>query len=53
MTRLGVVWPSGCDAFRCSRYVTAVEAINLSARKNVQVLASWQKQPATALAVNH
>lgn len=30
----------------------AVEAIKLSARKNVQVLTSWQKQPATALAVN-
>jgi integrase len=31
----------------------AVEAIKLSARKNVQVLASWPKQPATALAVSH
>jgi integrase len=30
----------------------AVEAIKLSARKSVQVLASWPKQPATALAVN-
>jgi integrase len=32
--------------------LVAVEAIKLSARKNVQVLASWLKQPATALAVN-
>jgi integrase len=31
----------------------AVEAIKLSARKNVQVLASWPKQPPTALAVSH
>jgi hypothetical protein len=30
----------------------AVEAIKVSARKNVQVLAIWPKQPATALAVN-
>jgi integrase len=30
----------------------AVEAIKLSARKNVQVLASWQKQPPLPAAVN-
>jgi integrase len=30
----------------------AVEAINCSARKNVQVLASWQKQPPVPAAVN-
>src|ERR1051325_906743 len=30
----------------------AVEAIKLSARKNVQVLASWQKQPPVPAAVN-
>ena len=31
----------------------AVEAIKLSARKNVQVLASWPKQPPVPAAVNH
>jgi hypothetical protein len=31
----------------------AVEAIKLSARKNVQVLASWPKQPPMPAAVNH
>jgi bifunctional N-acetylglucosamine-1-phosphate-uridyltransferase/glucosamine-1-phosphate-acetyltransferase GlmU-like protein len=30
----------------------AVEAIKLSARKNVQVLASWQKQPPVPAAVS-
>ena len=30
----------------------AVEEIKLSARKNVQVLASWQKQPPVPAAVN-
>jgi len=30
----------------------AVEAIKLSARKNVQVWASWQKQPPLRAAVN-
>jgi hypothetical protein len=30
----------------------AVEAIKLSARKNVQVWASWQKQPPLQAAVN-
>jgi hypothetical protein len=30
----------------------AVEAINLSARKSVQVLADWQKQPPVLAAVN-
>ena len=55
---------AGCDAFTdvrvTMRYVravedtkrVAVEAIKLSARKNVQVLASWPKQPATTLAVS-
>ena len=31
----------------------AVEAITLSARKNAQVLASWEKQPPVPAAVNH
>src|SRR5215208_362121 len=31
----------------------AVQAIKLSSRKNVQVLASWQKQPPVPAAVNH
>jgi integrase len=41
---------------RCVRAVEdtkRVEAIKLSARKNVQVLASWQKQPPVPAAVSH